>query len=478
VYDIAHFIGGKEFGQNSARQGPVYQPSTGLQVGRVALASPSEVDEAVKIARSAGDQWRDAPLGTRVAVMERFRELLAQRIDEVAEVISRENGKLFLDAKGEVLRGLESVEFACGAPTHLLGAFSELVSSDIDTYSLRQAVGVVAAITPANFPAMVPLWMLPNAIVCGNAVLFKPSEKDPSAALLLARLFQEAGLPDGVLNVVNGDQETVRALLEHPGVDAVSFVGSTPVARAIYQAASATGKRVQALGGAKNHLIVLPDADLDLAADAAVSAGYGAAGQRCMAVSVVVPVGGVADELIQELGKRAKDVKVGDSMDLTAQLGPLITEQHRDRVASYLSSSAEKGAKVVVDGTDEVRRPGFFLGPCLLDNVRVDMDAYRDEIFGPVLSVVHAATYQEAVEVVNANPFGNGAALFTTSGKAARVFQREARIGMLGVNVPIPVPPGHFSFGGWKGSLFGDLHMYGPEGIKFFSRGKTVMTRW
>ncbi|MDA8197152.1 MAG: CoA-acylating methylmalonate-semialdehyde dehydrogenase [Actinomycetota bacterium] len=478
MYDVGHFINGKEVDGRSNRFGEVFQPSTGQLVGRVSLASDSEVDSAVEVAKAAANRWRDASLSARVAVMERFRELLEKGADELAEIISRENGKLFLDAKGEVLRGMESVEFACGAPVHLQGAFSELIGSDIDAYSLRQSVGVVAAITPANFPAMVPLWMIPNALVCGNAVIFKPSEKDPSAGMWLANRFTDAGLPDGVLNVVNGDSEAVKALLAHPGVDAVSFVGSTPVARAIYEMASIGGKRVQALGGAKNHLMVLPDADLSLAADAAISAGYGAAGQRCMAISVVLPVGGVANELVQEIELRAKKVVVGDSMDPSAQLGPLITKQHRDRVAGYVAAAESTGAEVVVDGSDQMNRSGFFLGPCLVDKVSSGMATYRDEIFGPVLSVVRSKDYSEAIDLVNANPFGNGAALFTSSGKAARAFQRDARIGMLGINVPVPVPPAHFSFGGWKGSLFGDLHMYGPDGIKFFSRGKTVMTRW
>jgi malonate-semialdehyde dehydrogenase (acetylating)/methylmalonate-semialdehyde dehydrogenase len=478
MYDIGHFVGGREVAGTSNRFGDVFQPSTGLQVGRVSLASDREVEGAVSVARSASKQWRNSSLAVRVAVMERFRELVAKGIDELAEIISRENGKLFLDARGEVQRGLESVEFACGVPTHLLGAFSESVTSDIDAYSLRQPVGVVAAITPANFPAMVPLWMIPNALVCGNSVLFKPSEKDPSAGMWLARQLSEAGLPDGVLNVVNGDQEAVKALIANPGVDAVSFVGSTPVARSIYQMASTSGKRVQALGGAKNHLIVLPDADISLAADAAISAGYGAAGQRCMAVSVVLPIGGVASELVQEIEARARRVVVGESMDPAAQLGPLITGQHRDRVAGYVAAAESAGAEVLVDGSDQLQRPGFFLGPCLVDKVSSEMSAYRDEIFGPVLSVVRSENFSDALELVNSNPFGNGAALFTSSGKAARAFQRDARIGMLGINVPVPVPPAHFSFGGWKGSLFGDLHMYGPDGIKFFSRGKTVMARW
>lgn len=479
---IGHFVGGVQHDGRSTRSGPVYCPATGEQVAEVAFADKSEVDEFVRIAVSAAEFWRDSPLVERVEILERFRSLLLEHCEELAELVTRENGKLLSDARGEIVRGLESVEFACGLPTHLLGQFSEQAGRGIDAYSVRQPVGVVATITPANFPVMVPLWMFPNALACGNAVILKPSEKDPSAPLRLAKLASEAGLPTGVLNVVNGDQETVSALLAHPGIDAVSFVGSTPVARSVYEKGTAAGKRVQALGGAKNHLLVLPDADLDAAAAAAVAAGYGAAGERCMAVSVVVPVGGVETELVPEIERRSKAVVVGNPMDPSSELGPLITEAHRDRVASYVAKAPGEGAEVIVDGRGHSGASGssngFFLGPCLIDQVTPEMSAYRDEIFGPVISVVHATAYEDALKLVNSNTFGNGAALFTTSGRAARAFQREARIGMLGINIPIPVPPGHFSFGGWKGSLFGDLHMYGPDGVRFYTRGKTVMTRW
>lgn len=475
---LGHYIGGSMREGKGPRIGPVYGPATGEQVAEVAFAENDEVDEAVTVAQKAAEAWRAAPLARRVEVMESLRTLLVAHRQELAELVTRENGKLITDAAAEVARGIENVEFAVGAPNILQGAFSEQLSEGIDAYSVRQPVGVVAAITPANFPLMVPLWMLPNAITCGNAVVLKPSEKDPSAPLRLAELFREAGVPEGVLNVVNGDQRTVEALLRHPGVDAVSFVGSTPVARAVYQAGTAVGKRVQALGGAKNHLIVLPDADLDAAATAAVNAGYGAAGQRCMAVSVVVSVAGVESEFVPEIVQRAQRLIVGDPMNPSSELGPLITGAHRDRVASFVDEAPKDGANVVLDGREQAQQKGFYLGPSILDHVASDSRAYKEEIFGPVLSIVHAASYEDSLELVNANPYGNGAALFTTSGRAARAFQRNARIGMLGVNIPIPVPPAHFSFGGWKGSLFGDLHMYGPDGVRFYSRGKTVMTRW
>lgn len=475
---LGHFVGGSRKEGKGRRVGPVFCPATGEQIAEVSFAESDEVDEAVATARHAAEAWRASPLAQRVEVMEQFRALLVAHRQELAQLVTKENGKLLSDAAGEVGRGIENVEFAIGAPSILQGAFSEQISDGIDAYTLRQPVGVVAAVTPANFPVMVPLWMLPNAVVCGNAVVLKPSEKDPSAPLRLAELIYEAGLPEGVVNVLNGDQRTVEALLAHPGIDAVSFVGSTPVARAVYQAGTSAGKRVQALGGAKNHLVVLPDADLDAAASAAVSAGYGAAGQRCMAVSVVVPVGGVGSELVPEIQQRAQKVMVGDPMDPASELGPLITGAHRDRVASFVDEAPREGAVVVLDGREQLPRKGFYLGPSILDSVHPTTRAYQEEIFGPVLTVVRVESYEEALNLVNSNPYGNGAALFTTSGKAARAFQRDARIGMLGVNIPIPVPPAHFSFGGWKGSLFGDLHMYGPDGVRFYSRGKTVMTRW
>lgn len=475
---LGHFVDGARREGRSSRSGPVYNPASGTQIAEVAFAGEAEIDELVGAAQAAARTWRETPLPERVAVLQRFRTLLLDHRENIAELVTRENGKLLSDARAEVDRGLDSVEFACGVPTNLLGGYSELVGRGLDAFSVRQPVGVVLAITPANFPVMVPLWMLPNALACGNAVIFKPSEKDPSPPLRLAELLTEAGLPPGVLNVVNGDQETAGRLLAHPGIDAVSFVGSTPAARAVYANGTSAGKRVQALGGAKNHLIVLADADLDAAADAAISAGYGAAGERCMAVSVVVPVGGVESDLVPEIERRAKALVVGDPMEAGSEVGPLITGTHRDRVASYVEGAPAEGATVVVDGRDQAASGGFFLGPSLIDQVTPGMAAYKDEIFGPVLSVVHAAGLDDALDLVNDNPFGNGAALFTTSGRAARSFQRAATVGMLGVNVPVPVPPSHFSFGGWKGSLFGDLHMYGPDGVRFFTRGKTVVTRW
>lgn len=479
---IGHFLAGARQEGRSSRIGPVYCPATGELIAEVAFADEFEVDEVVGAAHAAAAEWRDSPLGERVEILLRFRDLLVKHRDELAGLITRENGKLVSDARGEISRGIESVEFASGLSTHLLGSFSEQVARSIDAYSVRQPLGAVVAITPANFPAMVPLWMLPNALACGNAVILKPSEKDPSAPIRLAELLDEAGLPAGVLNVVNGDHFTAAALLSHPGVDAVSFVGSTPVARSVYENATATGKRVQALGGAKNHLLVLPDADLDAAAEAAISAGYGAAGERCMAVSVVVPVGGVENELVAEMERRSKAVVVGDPMDPHSELGPLITGAHRARVASYVDRASGEGARVVLDGREHLGSAagsgGFYLGPSLIDGATPEMAVYRDEIFGPVLSLVHASSYDDALDLVNANPFGNGAVLFTSSGRWARAFQHDARVGMLGINVSIPVPPGHFSFGGWKGSLFGDLHMYGPDGVRFYTRGKTVMTRW
>ena len=408
-----------------------------------------------------------------------IRELFHARREEIAKILTAEHGKVLSDAMGEVARGLEVIEFACGIPTLLKGDFSEQASTGIDVYSIRQPVGVVAGITPFNFPAMVPMWMWAPAIACGNCFILKPSEKDPSASIFTAELLKEAGLPDGVFNVVHGDKVAVDAILEHPGISAVSFVGSTPIARYIYETGTKHGKRVQALGGAKNHMIVLPDADVDMAADAAVSAGYGSAGERCMAVSVVVAVGDVADPLVEAIKQRLPNVKVGDGMEPEREMGPLITREHRDKVASYIDSGAEQGATLVADGRETAPDgDGFFLGVSLLDNVTTEMDAYRDEIFGPVLSVVRAASYDEAVGLVNDNPYGNGVALFTRDGGAARQFQFDVSAGMVGINVPIPVPVAYYSFGGWKASLFGDSHAYGPESIHFYTRGKVVTSRW
>lgn len=474
---IAHWIGGAERAGSSGRVGPVFNPATGEQTGEVDLASVAEVAEAVASAKEAGRGWRSASLSRRAAVLFKFRELLAERSGELAAIITGEHGKVLSDAAGEVARGLENAEFATGIPHLMKGAYSEQAATGVDVYSIRQPLGVVAGITPFNFPAMVPLWMCTTAIAAGNAFVLKPSEKDPSAALFLARLWKDAGLPDGVFTVVNGDVEAVNALLTHPDVAAVSFVGSTPVAKHIYETGTAHGKRVQALGGAKNHMVVLPDAELEAAADAAVSAAYGSAGERCMAVSVVVAVGDVADPLVEAIAARLPKLRIGAGTDPEAQMGPLISAQHRERVAGYIAGA--EGATVVVDGRDaDVPADGYFLGVTLLDNVTPDMAVYTDEIFGPVLCVVRAATYAEALDLINNNEYGNGTAIFTRDGGAARQFQFDVNAGMVGVNVPIPVPVAYYSFGGWKASLFGDTHMYGPDGIHFFTRTKVVTSRW
>ena len=475
---IAHWIGGAEVAGDSGRVGPVFNPATGEQIAEVALASTAEVGRAVAVAKEAAGEWRRASLSKRSAVLFKFRELLAAGAGELAAIVTTEHGKVLADAAGEVARGLENVEFATGIPHLMKGSFSEQAATGVDVYSIRQPLGVVAGITPFNFPAMVPLWMCATAIAAGNAFVLKPSEKDPSAALFLARLWKEAGLPEGVFNVVNGDKEAVDALLVHPDIAAVSFVGSTAIARYIYETGTAHGKRVQALGGAKNHMVVLPDAELDAAADAAISAGYGAAGERCMAISVVVAVGDIADPLVDAIAARLPKIKIGDGADPSSEMGPLISAQHRDKVAGYITAGADAGAKVIADGRDVADRPGFFLGATLLDNVTPDMTVYTDEIFGPVLSVVRVGTYAEAVALVNDNEYGNGTAIFTRDGGAARQFQFDVDAGMVGVNVPIPVPVAYYSFGGWKASLFGDAHMYGPDGIHFFTRGKVVTSRW
>jgi malonate-semialdehyde dehydrogenase (acetylating)/methylmalonate-semialdehyde dehydrogenase len=419
-------------------------------------------------------------LAKRVDLFFRIRELVREHRDELAAIVTREHGKVLSDAAGEVSRGLEVIDYCCGLPELLKGAYSEQASQGVDVYSFRQPLGVVAGITPFNFPVMVPMWMWAPALACGNAFVLKPSEKDPSASLFVAELLEEAGVPDGVFNVVQGDREAVDAILEHPGIAAVSFVGSTPVAKHVYETATAGGKRCQALGGAKNHMVVLPDADIDMAADAAVSAAYGSAGERCMAVSQVVAVGAIADELLEAIERRIPEVKVGDGADPDSEMGPLITREHRDRVASYVESAPREGARVVVDGTDgaTANGNGFFLAPSLLDDVKPGTKAYDDEIFGPVLGVARVATYEEAVRLVNENPYGNGVALFTRDGGVARRFQHEVQAGMVGINVPIPVPVAYYSFGGWKASLFGSSHVYGPEGIAFYTRGKVVTSRW
>jgi malonate-semialdehyde dehydrogenase (acetylating)/methylmalonate-semialdehyde dehydrogenase len=479
VTRIPHWIGGKRVEGTSGRSGPVYNPATGVQSGAVDFASVEEIDAAVRNAAEAWETWRTFSLAKRAELFFRIRELFHAHREDLAKHLTAEHGKVLSDAMGEVARGLEVIEYACGIPTLVKGEFSEQASTGIDVYSIRQPLGVVAGITPFNFPAMVPMWMWAPAIACGNCFLLKPSEKDPSASLLTAELLKEAGLPDGVFNVVHGDKVAVDALLEHPGVAAVSFVGSTPIARYIYETGTKHGKRVQALGGAKNHMIVLPDADVEMAADAAVSAGYGSAGERCMAVSVLVAVGDVADPLVEAIKQRLPNVKVGDGMQPDSEMGPLVTREHRDKVASYIASGSDQGATIVADGRDTAPGgDGFFLGVSLLDNVTTEMDAYRDEIFGPVLSVVRAASYDEAIGLVNDNPYGNGVALFTRDGGVARQFQFDVTAGMVGINVPIPVPVAYYSFGGWKASLFGDSHAYGPESIHFYTRGKVVTSRW
>jgi malonate-semialdehyde dehydrogenase (acetylating)/methylmalonate-semialdehyde dehydrogenase len=479
---VSHWIGGQPWQGAADRHGDIYDPATGEVTGTVDFASAAVVDDAVAAAAKAFPGWRGASLARRAGVLFAFRELLARRTGELAALISAEHGKVAGDAAGEVARGLEVVEFACGIPHLLKGGFSENVSTGVDAYSIRQPLGVVAGITPFNFPAMVPMWMFPIAIACGNAFVLKPSEKDPSASLLLARLWAEAGLPEGVFNVVQGDKEAVDALLRHPDVRAVSFVGSTPIARYVYETGTAAGKRVQALGGAKNHMVVLPDADLDLAADAAVSAGFGSAGERCMAVSVLVAVGPVGDELVAKITERVARLRVGPGTDERSEMGPLVTGGHRDKVASYLDSGVREGATLAVDGRVHPviggSEGGFWLGPSVLDHVTPAMACYTDEIFGPVLSVVRVPTYADAVRLVSENPYGNGTAIFTNDGGAARRFVFDVEAGMVGVNVPIPVPMAYYSFGGWKASLFGDTHVHGTEGVHFYTRGKAVTSRW
>jgi len=480
--NVTHWIGGKLWDGAADRHGQIYNPATGEVSGTVDFASAAVVGDAVAAAGKALPGWRATSIAKRTQIMFAFRELIRQHQLELAELISSEHGKVATDAAGEVARGLEVVEFACGVGHLLKGGFSENVSTGVDAYSIRQPVGVVTGITPFNFPAMVPMWMFPVAIACGNTFVLKPSEKDPSPSLMLARLWAEAGLPDGVFNVVQGDKEAVDALLTHPDVRAASFVGSTPIARYVYETGTAAGKRVQALGGAKNHMVVLPDADLDLAADAAVSAGFGSAGERCMAVSVVVAVGSVGDELVSGIASRVGALRVGPGTDERSEMGPLVTATHRDKVASYLDSGVREGATLAVDGRVHPviggEGDGFWLGPSVLDHVTSQMSCYRDEIFGPVLSVVRAASYDEALTLVSENPYGNGVAIFTNDGGAARRFVSEVEVGMVGVNVPIPVPMAYYSFGGWKASLFGDTHMHGTEGIHFYTRGKAVTSRW
>jgi malonate-semialdehyde dehydrogenase (acetylating)/methylmalonate-semialdehyde dehydrogenase len=478
---VPHWIGGGRVAGTSGRRGPVFNPATGEVAREVDFATIDEVDAAVAAARAAFPAWRATSLSKRTEIMFRIRNLVETHRREIAAHLTAEHGKVPSDALGEVARGLENLEFATGIAHLLKGDYSEQVSGGVDVYQIRQPLGVVAGITPFNFPAMVPMWMFGNAIACGNTFILKPSEKDPSASIYMAELLAEAGVPAGVFNVVQGDKVAVDRILEHPHIAAVSFVGSTPIARYIYETGTRHGKRVQALGGAKNHMVVLPDADIDMAADAAVSAAYGSSGERCMAVATVVAVGAVADPLVEAIGKRLPRINVGPGSDPAAEMGPLVTRVHRDKVASYLDSATEQGARVVADGREHPLykdSDGFFLGLSLIDDVAPGMDCYRDEIFGPVLTVTRVATYDEALRLVNENPYGNGTAIFTRDGGAARQYQFDVNVGMVGINVPIPVPVAYYSFGGWKGSLFGDLHMYGPEGIQFYTRAKVVTSRW
>jgi malonate-semialdehyde dehydrogenase (acetylating)/methylmalonate-semialdehyde dehydrogenase len=477
---ISHWIDGKPSAGTGERFGDVFDPATGQVSARVAYADAADVDAAVDAASAAFTSWRESSLARRAQVLFGFRELVNARKEELAAVITAEHGKVLADAIGEVTRGLEVVEFACGIPHLLKGGFSENVSSKVDSYSIRQPLGVVAAISPFNFPAMVPMWFFPVAIACGNTVVLKPSEKDPSASIFLAELWAEAGLPPGVFNVVHGDKVAVDWILEHPSIKAVSFVGSTPIARYVYENGTRAGKRVQALGGAKNHMVVLPDADLDLAADAAVNAGFGSAGERCMAISALVAVEPIANALVGKIRDRMAGLRTGDGRR-GCDMGPLVTGAHRDKVVSYVQAGVSQGAELVVDGRETVvdgEAGGFWLGPTLFDHVTPDMSIYTDEIFGPVLSVVRVSSYDVALELVNANPYGNGTAIFTNDGGAARRYQNEVEVGMVGVNVPIPVPMAYYSFGGWKSSLFGDSHAHGTEGVHFFTRGKVITSRW
>lgn len=476
---IDQLIDGTQVSSTSGRTSPVFNPATGEQTAELGLASVEDVDAAVASSKRAFEGWRAMSVAKRTKIMFNFRDLVVKNTDEIARRLTAEHGKVLSDAAGEVARGIENIEYATGIAEHMKGSYNENASTGVDVFTVRHPLGVVAGITPFNFPAMVPLWTIPNAIATGNAYILKPSEKDPSAPMFIAELFHEAGLPDGVLNVVNGDKVSVDRLLEHPDVKAISFVGSTPIARYVYETGTRNGKRVQALGGAKNHMLVLPDADIDLAADAAVSAAYGSAGERCMAISIVAAVGSAADPLIDAISTRIENLTIGDGTHPDSEMGPLVTKDHRDKVANYVGVGADEGATVVVDGREKsFEGDGYFLGATLLDNVTTEMDVYKEEIFGPVLGVVRCDTYVEARDLISNNQWGNGAAIFTRDGGAARDFQENADAGMVGINVPIPVPVGYHSFGGWKDSLFGDLAMYGPEGIRFFTRPKAITSRW
>jgi malonate-semialdehyde dehydrogenase (acetylating)/methylmalonate-semialdehyde dehydrogenase len=478
---IEHWIGGSETSGSSTRTAPVWNPATGVQQAEVVLAEAADVDAAVAAAGKAFEEWRDVSVVKRARVMFAFRELVERHSGELARIIADEHGKVVSDALGEVTRGLEVVEFACGIPQLLKGEFSEQVSTDVDSYSFRQPLGVVAGITPFNFPIMVPMWMHPIAIATGNAFVLKPSERDPSASNFVAQLYADAGLPDGVYNVVHGDKVAVDAILDHPEIAAVSFVGSTPIAKYIYERGTATGKRVQALGGAKNHAVVLPDADLDFTAEHLVAAGYGSAGQRCMAISAVVAVGDAGDRLVEKVASLTKELRVGPGREESSEMGPVVTREAQDRVRTFIDRGVEAGAALVVDGrelTVDRHEDGFFVGPTLFDHVTPDMEIYTAEIFGPVLSVLRADTFEEALRIVNSNPYGNGTAIFTSNGESARTFQRRVTAGMIGINVPIPVPMAFHSFGGWKDSLFGDRHVHGTEGVSFYTQAKVVTSRW
>ncbi|MFN3459800.1 CoA-acylating methylmalonate-semialdehyde dehydrogenase [Oceanibaculum indicum] len=479
---LQHYVNGAPLDGTSGRFSDVFNPATGEVQARVPLATPAELDKVVAAAQAAFPAWAAATPLRRARVMFKFKELIEKNMDRLAAAITAEHGKTFPDAQGEVTRGLEVVEFACGIPQLLKGEYTEQVGGGIDAWTIRQPLGVVAGITPFNFPAMVPMWMFPVAIACGNTFILKPSERDPSAGLILAELLKEAGLPDGVFNVVHGDKQAVDAILTHPGIEAVSFVGSTPIAEYVYHTGTAHNKRVQALGGAKNHMIVMPDADLDQATDALMGAGYGSAGERCMAVSVAVAIGDkVGDALIDRLTPKVRSLKVGPGMDKEVEMGPLVTRQHLEKVRGYVDQGVKEGAKLVVDGRDlklQGYENGFFMGGCLFDNVTTDMTIYKEEIFGPVLSVVRAPDYESAVKMVNDHEFGNGTAIFTRDGDAAREFASQIKVGMVGINVPIPVPMAFHSFGGWKRSLFGDHHMHGPEGVRFYTRMKAITQRW
>ncbi len=478
---IEHYVGGKKFSGSSKRSGKVFNPATGEQTANVKLASKDDLNKTVEVAKKAFLEWSNKPPLQRARVLFKYKELIEKNSNELTKLIVNEHGKVFEDAKGSLTRGLEVVEFACGIPQLLKGEFTENVGTNVDSWSLRQPLGVCAGITPFNFPAMVPMWMFPMAIACGNSFILKPSEKDPSCSIRLAELFSEAGLPAGVINVVNGDKESVDAIIENKDIAAVSFVGSTPIAKYIYENCAKQEKRVQALGGAKNHCVVMPDCDLDQAVNGLMGAAYGSAGERCMAQSVAVAVGGIGDKLVDSLTKKVESLRVGPGMDKKSEMGPLVTREHMEKVKGYVDLGVKEGAKLLVDGRNlklQGYENGFYLGGCLFDHVKKNMRIYKEEIFGPVLSVVRAKTFEEALELVNDHEFGNGVSVFTRDGDTGRTFSSKVKIGMVGINIPIPVPMAFHSFGGWKRSLFGDQHMHGPEGVRFYTKLKTITSRW